>query len=128
MTIETATVFRIIDLSLNLFGLARRGQTQRQKEYDEALKSLYDALIETQIYIAVLHRDDRPARKKEAELSRLWRDASRKLKGIDSELAEICFDKGTYWINPEEWSQDDIQRANIGISKVCNLAKEMLNQ
>jgi hypothetical protein len=128
MAVEAAIVFRIIDSALKFLGLVHQGQMQYQKGYDEALGPLYDALNETQIYIAELHRGDKPNREKEADLSRRWRLASRKLRPIDRKLAEICFHKGTYWINPEEWSQDDIQKANIGINKVCKLAKEMLNR
>ncbi|MBA7633336.1 hypothetical protein ES703_40900 [subsurface metagenome] len=125
---EVSTIFTVIDLCLKFLGLVRKGKLKRDERQDERITILYDVLSETQSYIARLNRGDKRDRNVERNLARSWRRASLQLRPIDPEFAQICFDKGSFWTDPDYWSHEDIKKAKIGIDNVCQKAKEMLKK
>lgn len=126
MTGEASTIFTVIGICLKFFGLVRKGKLKLDERQDEAITILYDVLSETQTYIARLNHGEKRDSNVERELARSWRRASMQLRPIDPEFAKICFDKGSFWTDPDYWSNEDIKKANIGIDNVCRKAKEML--
>lgn len=49
-----------------------------------------------------------------------------KLWRYDHDLAERCMLKSDYWANPDQWSDRDIRRARIEISRVFKEARDLL--
>ncbi|HRI93610.1 MAG TPA: hypothetical protein PLS93_18435 [Accumulibacter sp.] len=109
-----------------------------QREEKNAIRALYVAANETQMYF---NRLDRPflARNKnelnnfqrdierEEQLSRLWLDASIEVRAFNPELAMRCFEKAGYWTNPDDWSEEDVKRANISLKSMFDSAKTLMN-
>lgn len=89
-----------------------------------AIDALLDALTETRIYFGTQRIERKRNRQKEEELSRLWSEASRKVKPIDEDLAHRCYVKGTYWADPIGWGEKDFLEAGIAIEQV----EEALNR
>ncbi len=97
----------------------------KREIFDHALASLYIACTETKIYIQRFQRTGISNHQTEEELARLWSKASVPLRHIDPDLARRCIDKSEYWLNPENWSDDDIARYRIGIGQVANEARKL---
>ena len=134
MSIEFSGIMPALSALKGWFATGRRPDAG----YQEALEALYTALNETRIYIGLLDRskfgldqgEDLTAPRRsietEARLSQLWTHASLKLRQVDRDLAERCFDKGDYWAHPDEWTEDDVKRARIQIDSVFRAARRLL--
>lgn len=92
---------------------------------DNALRSISHALTETYLYYSRLARKGRD-RDNEEQLARYWAAAAIPLRHIDRELAIICENKAEYWLNPESYAAEDIERYGIGLDQVRRRYRECL--
>ena len=123
---EVSTILTMFDKFLNVIGLIREGKIQRDNKIDSALHALYTALAETKAYVVLLKNGANRNRNKEHNLAKLWHEASVPLRHIDPELARICFLKGSYWLEPEAWTEAMIQENQIALDHVFDRTKELL--
>ncbi|MGC2696974.1 MAG: hypothetical protein WA738_14405 [Candidatus Angelobacter sp.] len=123
---ELATAFNLFDKALSVLGLIRENKKQRNARIDQALTALYAALAETRLYISDLD-DGRPHdRNREFAIAGLWHTASVPLRAIDSELAERCFLKGSYWMEPDVWDSKNIKAKGIAINMMFESTRDLL--
>lgn len=122
---EVTTALTIFDKILNVIGLVKAGELQRNKEIDSALSAIHKALIETQSY---LRRKNSRNTDKEYQLSELWYQASIPLRHVDKELANICNLKGGYWSNPDAWNELRAGKYEIALNNVEEKIRELLNK
>jgi len=124
--IEPTIAFTLFDKVLTGLGLIREGKKQRTERIDNALLALYAALAEIRAYIADREKGKRRNRRREFELARLWQAASIPLRAIDKEFAERCFDKGSYWMEPDTWDKKRIEEKGIAIDAVFDATRKLL--
>jgi hypothetical protein len=112
-----------------LFGLVRTlkemGKDKRDLR-DNALRAISHALNETYLYYRDLDKGKKRNLDTEAQLSRYWSAAAIPLRYIDENLASICDHKSDYWINPESWDQEKIQRFKIDLKEVREQYRHLL--
>mgnify|MGYP003610137831 CR=1 FL=1 len=102
-----------------------KANLEHNKEDKLALKSIYIALSETKSYFT--DRISAPQdRKREAQISRLWFEASTELKNVNQDLAQRCFLKGDFWTDPNNWQQKDGEKINISLDEMTKLSRELL--
>jgi len=89
---------------------------------------LYAALSETNEYISERDNGKRRNKKREMAIAKLWQIASVPLRVIDADFADICFDKGNYWMRPEAWDNQRIERTGIAIERVMKETKKLLRK
>jgi hypothetical protein len=118
--------FRIFDRCLTALGLIREGKKHRNERIDQALFALYTALNETKAYVEMLESGKRRDRKKEYAIAKLWHDASVPLRDIDPDLADRCFMKGSYWMEPDVWTDAMIKRKRIKLDQVLKSIRAIL--
>lgn len=123
---EAAVILTIFDKFLNVLGLIKNGRIEKDKKIDKSLLSLYAALSETKAYVHSLKDGENRDQHKEFSLARLWHDASVPLRNIDSELAEKCFLKGSYWLEPEAWDEARVAKHQIALDHVFEKTRELL--
>lgn len=123
---ETVVILTIFDKVLNVLGLIRERNLKRDEKIDTALHSLYVALSETKIYTLELKSGSERNRDKEYKLAKFWHDASVPLRKIEPELARKCFLKGSYWLEPDAWSQAKVEEYQIALDKVFEETRELL--
>ncbi len=128
MSPESVTLFGLLDAALKAFGLVREGKIRRDEKTDKALTDLLEAVSKTELYINEFNNRNIENRKTEKNLAQLWRKASISLRMVDADLADRCYLKGTYWINPEEWPEGKIKEARIEINQVSNEARHLLSR
>ncbi|HTA59652.1 MAG TPA: hypothetical protein VK805_15935 [Candidatus Baltobacteraceae bacterium] len=137
MIAETSILLKAADSILGWLGLLRKEQLGRGERERRAIKALYIALNETNLYFRRLDRPHLARSKQERKefqrniraeeaLSRLWIEASVELRDINPDLADRCFLKGTFWADRDQWSDEDVQRANITLQKVVRDARAFL--
>jgi hypothetical protein len=123
---EIITAVTLFDRLLAAIGLIRERQKERTTRVDKALYALYAALNETKVYISYLESGKRRNRNREFAIARLWHDASVPLRKVDRDLAERCFLKGSYWLEPDTWSELKINRKRIGLNQVIKSTRDLL--
>lgn len=123
---DAVGILTIFDKVLNVIGLIREGKIKRDEKIDNSLHALYAALSETKTYVISLNKGNKKNRDKEHNLARLWHYASVPLRQIDRELADICFLKGSYWLEPEAWTEAMVQENQIALDNVFNKTRELL--
>ena len=118
--------FAIFDHLLAALGLIREGRRYRNERTDNALYALYTALNETKSYIETLDAGKKRNRKTEWAIAKLWHDASVPLRDIDPDLSNRCFLKGSYWLEPDTWTNVMIKRRPIKLDQVLKSTRKLL--
>jgi len=122
----TEVAFAIFDRFLAALGLIRDSRKHRNERTDQALYALYAALNETKAYIDLLNSGKKRNRKMEWAIAKLWHDASVPLRNIDRDLAERCFIKGSYWLEPDTWTDLMIKKKRIKLEQVLKSTRNLL--
>jgi hypothetical protein len=118
--------FAVFDRVLGALGLIRDGKKTRTERTDQALYALYTALNETKAYVEKLNAGKKRDRKTEWAIAKLWHDATVPLRDIDRELANRCFIKGEYWMDPETWTEMKIEEKQIKLDQVMESTRKLL--
>jgi len=101
-------------------------RARRAEREDAAVKAVLLAVNETKLYIASLDRGEPKRRDQERLLVQLWTDSAVAIRRSDPDLAERLQMKAEYWADPENWSDDDVRAAMIGIETVATRARALL--
>ncbi|EHH1111135.1 hypothetical protein J7H87_004359 [Vibrio parahaemolyticus] len=116
----------IADKFTDVLGLIQNHVNTKRELKDNALNVICDALNGTKVYYANMERGLPRDIDKENELSRLWARAAVPLRHFDEELAMICENKASYWLNPDNWRDEDIHTHGIALSSVTYEYQKML--
>jgi hypothetical protein len=92
----------------------------------EAIRKVWEAVDRTRFH---LHNWNDPEihNKPNFDLVRLWSEAALAIAVFDNELAVRLRRKAEHWGNPEHWSDKEVSDAGIGIDKVTEDARRLLN-
>lgn len=108
----------VVDKLIALLGPIATLSKDKRELKDNALRAISTALMETKLY----YRDRANGKPRnldvEAQLAKYWAAAAIPLRHIDEELAQRCEQKAEFWINPDEWSDNDVQRLGIKLEDV----------
>jgi len=97
----------------------RKSVKKEQRELaDNALRAICTALNETEIYNKRYRRTNRRNLDTEEQLSRYWAAAAIPLRHINRHFSLICEHKSAYWIDPEKWTDQDVQDFKIDLKTV----------
>jgi hypothetical protein len=123
---ELTTAIAIFDRLLAAIGLLRAKKKERRKKTDQALYALYVAVNETKAYMSYLESGNKRDKNREFAIAKLWQDASVPLRQVDRDLARRCFDKGSYWLERDAWTELMINRKQIGLDQVIESIRDLL--
>jgi len=116
----------VVEKFIALIPAFEKASSLRRDMQDNALRAISHALNETFLYYRDID-DGKPRNLDvEAQLSRYWAVAEIPLRHLDRELAEICEYKSEYWVNPETWKHEDVERLGIGLKKVRDHYRSLL--
>jgi len=104
-----------------------RAHRDRQKQSVDALRSVVIAARQTQAYLRLLHDTARQNHRQEAKLSEMWTEVGFELTDLGlTKLAKRCDIKGRYWANPDRFDNDFLQKADVGLERMEQLARQMI--
>ncbi|MFK3797092.1 hypothetical protein [Pseudomonas sp. NPDC088444] len=83
---------------------------------DNALRAISHALNETYLYYRDIEHGKPVNLDSQKQLSIYWSAAAIPLRHINEELALICEFKSEYWVNPENWSDEQIHEHGIALN------------
>lgn len=93
---------------------------------DNALRAICHALNETRIYYQGRERGRERNLEVEAQLAKYWAAAAIPIRHIDPELAMVCEAKCDYWINPDNWTDEEIAQSGIALTDLTKTYRDML--
>lgn len=105
-----------------------RNREARNQELDLALVAVQNAANETRLYLNSIAKGKKTDKNKEKELSNLWKIVGFSLRGIDSELSMVTFEKSDYWLDPSSYNLVEIDEVNMGLQHVVKEAKILLQR
>jgi hypothetical protein len=112
---------RLVSFSEQAVAMAK----DKREVQDNALRSVSHALNETYLY----YRDFVPGSRdleREKQLCHLWAAAAIPVRHLDEDLAMICEYKAEYWVNPENWSEDDVRTHKIQLDNIRATYRSLL--
>jgi len=106
-----------------------RASSARQRRSIEALRAVVIAARNTQAYVRLLNDTTNQDHQQEANLSEMWTELGFKLTDLGlSKLAKRCDIKGRYWADPNRFDNEFLQKADVGLERMEQLARQMLAQ
>jgi hypothetical protein len=107
----------------------KRAKDKRKKESVEALRKVIIAARKTAVYVRQLKDLGTRSHEMESELSLLWTELGFALEDLKiSKLAEHGKIKGKHWSDPERSDKEYLEKADIGLEKMEQLATEILSE
>ena len=64
---------------------------------------------------------------REAQLAKYWSASAIPMRHIDEELSNIYDHKAKYWVNPENYSDEQVSELGIGLNEVRGAYSKMLS-
>lgn len=111
-----------------LINLRNAGEA-RKRESVGALRAVIVAARHTKAYVRQLCDTERQDHEKEGELAAMWTELSFSLYDLKLwKLAKRCEIKGRYWADPAQFDKEFLEKADIGLERMEQLAKQMLKE
>jgi len=108
-------------------GNLSRAKQQRQRESIEALRAVVVAARNTQAYLRQLEDTGTQDHAIEAKLAGLWTELGFRLIDLGlTKLAKRCDIRGRYWANPDNLDADFLHRADVGLERMEQIARQLL--
>jgi hypothetical protein len=108
-------------------GNLSRARQQRKRESIEALRAVVVAARHTQAYLRQLDDTGQQNHAIEANLAGLWTELGFRLNDLGlTKLAKRCDIRGRYWADPNILDADFLLRADIGLERMEQLARQLL--
>ena len=120
-------IAQVIEGLVKLLGPVATLTKDRRELKDSALRAISTALDETYLYYRDLNNGVPRNMEREAQLSKYWSAAAIPLRHFDEELANICDYKSEYWVNPENYSDEQVEELGIELGNVRRAYRKMLS-
>jgi hypothetical protein len=109
-----------------LVNLGRAG-AQRKRESIEALRAVTLASRATRVYLRRVAETARADHAEEARLSQMWSELGFRLRDLGlAALAKRCDISGRYWADPAQFDGEFLERADVGLERMEQLARQLL--
>lgn len=107
----------------------KRAKSARKLESIIALRKVILAARKTSVYVRQLHETGRQTHQTEAEIAVLWTELGFALEDLGiGKLAKRCRISGKHWANPSQSDLQFLEKANIGLASMEQLANELLRE
>ena len=109
-----------------LINLRRAGRARKRESID-ALRAVIVAARATRVYLRRLAANGQHDHDEEARLARLWTELGFVLADLGlGALAKRCDVSGRYWSDPAQFEREFLDRADIGLERMEQLARQMV--
>lgn len=119
-------ITEILDGLTKILGPIATLSKDRRELKDTALRAISNALDETFLYYRDLDKGSPRNLEREALLAKYWSAAAIPMRHFDEHLSNVCDHKSEYWVNPDNYQQEDIKELGIGLNDVRQAYRKML--
>ncbi|PPE61930.1 hypothetical protein F157LOC_00764 [Pectobacterium brasiliense] len=92
--------------------------SRRSDLNSQAIEALSKAIFEVEKYYRDLRLGEGESRERETIIAEYWRAASEPVRRVDASFASICECKIYYWLNPSQYSRQDVLDFEISLEGV----------
>jgi hypothetical protein len=117
----------ILDGLSKILGPIATLSKDRRELKDTALRAISNALDETFLYYRDINNGSQRNLEREALLSKYWSAAAIPMRHFDEGLSNICEHKSEYWVNPNNYYDNDIEQLGIGLDDVRQAYRKILS-
>lgn len=118
---------QVIEGVVKLLGPVATLSKDRRELKDSALRAISTALDETYLYYRDLGKGSQRNMDREAQLAKYWSAAAIPMRHFDDQLANICDHKSEYWVNPDNYSDEEVVNLGIELGEVRQAYRKMLS-
>ena len=105
----------------------RKAGLARKAESVDALRAVIVAARQTSAYVRRLSENGQQDHKVESKLAATWTELSFLLSDLKlNKLAKRCDIKGRYWANPTQFDAEFLDKADVGLERMEQLARQTL--
>ena len=105
----------------------KRASASRQLESTTALRKVVVAARKTAVYMRQIKETEQRSHEIETDLAVLWTELSFAMHDLGLiKLAKRCAIKGRQWADPSQFDQDFLDKADVGLDKIEQLANQLL--
>jgi hypothetical protein len=105
----------------------RKAGDARKRESVEALRAVIVAARHTSVYVQRLNEPGQQDHAEEARLTAMWTGLSFMLADLKLfKLAKRCDIEGRYWANPAQFDAGFLEKADVGLDRMEQLARQMV--
>jgi hypothetical protein len=117
----------ILDGLSKILGPIATLSKDRRELKDSAFRAISNALDETFLYYRDINNGGQRNLEREALLSKYWSAAAIPMRHFDEQLSNICEHKSEYWVNPDNYDDNDIEQLGIRLDDVRQAYRKMLS-
>ena len=111
-----------------LVNLNRAGNDRKLRSI-RALRAVIVAARHTSAYVRQLRDTGTQSHETEGQLSVKWTELGFELQDLGlSKLAKRCDIKGRYWADPGQFDEDFLQKSDVGLARMEQLARQLVAQ
>ena len=104
-----------------------RASNERKTQSKEALRAVIIAARDTATYVRRLKDTGVQDHGEEGRLSAMWTELGFRLEDLGlSTLAKRCDIKGKYWADPAHYDSEFLKKADVGLERMEQLARQMV--
>ena len=105
----------------------RRAGDARKRQSIKALRRVITAARTTRAYLRKLNDTARQDHAQEAKLAEKWTRLGFELKDLNlGALAKRCDITGRYWADPAQFEPEFLDKADVGLARMEQLARQMV--
>ena len=105
----------------------KRAGDERQQQSIASLRAVVIAARHTHTYVRQLRDTAKQDHREEAKLSVMWTELGFRLTDLKlTRLAKRCDVRGRYWADPAQFDDDFLEKADIGLERMEQLARHMI--
>lgn len=116
----------VVEQFIALLGNIQNLSKEKREIKDNALRAISHALNETYLYYASQDKGKQRNLDVEKQLSNYWAAAAIPLRHLDESLAMTCEYKAEYWVNPDNWSDEQIHKHGIALDSLRKQYRQLL--
>lgn len=90
-----------------------------------AIEALSKAIFEVEKYYRDIRLGETPSRERETKIAECWREAAEPVRRVDASFSMICERKVYLWLNPSEYSRQDIKDYEMSLESIRRRLQEL---
>jgi hypothetical protein len=105
----------------------KRAGDERKRQSIEALRAVIIAARNTRAYLRKMADTGKQNHAEEAKLAQKWTELGFVLKDLGlGALAKRCDITGRYWADPQQFDREFLDKADVGLERMEQLARQMV--
>jgi len=117
----------ILDGLTKILGPIATISKDRRELKDSALRAISTALDETYLYYRDLRKGTPKSLDRESMIAKYWSAAAIPIRLFDEDLALRCDQKAEYWLDSENYTENEIKEIDISLDGVRQAYRALLS-